>query len=117
MRQQMEEMRTMLRLTFELQMDMQRSIRQEVAAALSGRAQTGTPDVSTATPPPPVSQPASEGQCIICLERSVDAVLYQCGHMCCCLSCGLRLRSMGAHCPMCRAPIRDVIRAYRCQRD
>ncbi|XP_022080894.1 uncharacterized protein LOC110973943 [Acanthaster planci] len=116
MRRQIEEMQTMLRLTFELQLDMQRSIRQEVAAALSGQTQPVSSTHAVAAPMPP-SQPAGEGQCIICLEKSVDAVLYQCGHMCCCLSCGLRLRGMGSHCPMCRAPIRDVIRCYRCQRD
>ncbi|XP_038046154.1 nuclear transcription factor Y subunit beta-like isoform X2 [Patiria miniata] len=116
MRRQMEEMQTMMRLTFELQLDMQRSIRQEVAAALNGQHRPDSNSQAVAAPIPP-SQPASEGQCVICLEKSVDAVLYQCGHMCCCLSCGLRLKGMGSHCPMCRAPIRDVIRAYRCQRD
>lgn len=35
LKSQMEEMKNMLRLSFDLQMDIQRAIRQEVAAALS----------------------------------------------------------------------------------
>ena len=43
----MEEMQTMMRLTFELQLDMQRSIRQEVAAALSGQHGQGQNNIQT----------------------------------------------------------------------
>jgi len=57
-------------------------------------------------------------ECTVCYERSVDCVLYSCGHMCLCYECALQLyrgaRSAGQGlCPICRAPIRDVIRAYR----
>ncbi|XP_071948242.1 uncharacterized protein [Antedon mediterranea] len=107
LRRQMEELKNMVQLTFDLQMDMQRAIRQEVAAALTGRS-------GTETLPQSATQPANEGHCLICLEKSIDSVLYQCGHMCVCLCCGLKLKSQGNNCPMCRAPIRDVIRAYRC---
>lgn len=61
--------------------------------------------------------PSSE--CTVCYERSVDCVLYSCGHMCLCYDCALTLyhggRTAGGQglCPICRAPIRDVIRAYR----
>jgi len=106
----MTELHEMVRMSMEMQLDLQRAIRQEVSAAL--HQQNGT----TASSAAPVSEPASEGNCIICLDKEVDAVLYQCGHMCVCLTCGLRLSTMGSHCPMCRAPIRDVIRAYRSQR-
>nr|CAG4644663.1 EOG090X03H5 [Leptodora kindtii] len=59
------------------------------------------------------------GECTVCYERAVDCVLYSCGHMCLCYDCALQLyrgqRSAGGQglCPICRAPIRDVIRAYR----
>ena len=58
------------------------------------------------------------GECTVCYERQVDCVLYSCGHMCLCFQCALELhrgsRSAGQGlCPICRAPIRDVIRAYR----
>nr|CAG4647769.1 EOG090X03H5 [Moina brachiata] len=61
----------------------------------------------------------SSSECTVCYERSVDCVLYSCGHMCLCYDCALTLyrggRSSGSTglCPICRAPIRDVIRAYR----
>ena len=61
----------------------------------------------------------SSSECTVCYERSVDCVLYSCGHMCLCYDCALTLyrggRSSGTTglCPICRAPIRDVIRAYR----
>jgi protein neuralized len=67
-------------------------------------------------------QTASGGassECTVCYERSVDCVLYSCGHMCLCYDCALTLyhggRTAGGQglCPICRAPIRDVIRAYR----
>nr|CAG4650842.1 EOG090X03H5 [Simocephalus serrulatus] len=61
----------------------------------------------------------SSSECTVCYERSVDCVLYSCGHMCLCYDCALTLyhggRTAGGQglCPICRAPIRDVIRAYR----
>ena len=60
-----------------------------------------------------VSQSAAD--CTICYEHSVDAVLYTCGHMCLCYSCALQQwrGKGGGHCPLCRAPIRDVIRTYK----
>lgn len=122
LRRQMEELQSIVRLSFDLQLDMQRAIRQEVSAALSvrsaqasGDSEDGNDPATSATSQQDNHRPASEGSCLICLDSSVDTVLYQCGHMCVCLSCGMRLKGMGAHCPMCRAPIRDVIRAYRCQ--
>ena len=113
LRSRMNELHEMVRMSMEMQLDLQRAIRQEVSAAL--HQQNGTSPSAVAASPAP-SHPAAEGNCIICLDKEVDAVLYQCGHMCVCLTCGLRLSTMGSHCPMCRAPIRDVIRAYRCQR-
>ena len=68
------------------------------------------PSTSHACP----SRPVNDSSCLICLDRATDSVLYQCGHMCVCYTCGLTLKQRGAHCPMCRAPIKDIIRAYRC---
>ncbi|KAK3778080.1 hypothetical protein RRG08_044696 [Elysia crispata] len=106
LRAQMAEMKSMLKLTFDLQMDIQRSIRQEVAAALNSRA-----GPSTATPSS--SRPVNDTHCLICLDRHSDSVLYQCGHMCVCYMCGRDLIARGHTCPVCRAPIKDVIRAYK----
>ena len=60
------------------------------------------------------SLPVNDTHCVICLENFSDSVLYQCGHMCVCYACGKHLLSLGSKCPMCRAPIKDIIRAYKC---
>ncbi|XP_061584806.1 E3 ubiquitin-protein ligase NEURL1-like [Cololabis saira] len=62
----------------------------------------------------PSCRAALADECSICYENAVDAVIYACGHMCLCYSCGLRLkRTSNACCPICRREIRDVIRTYR----
>ncbi|KAH9524784.1 hypothetical protein Btru_027814 [Bulinus truncatus] len=96
---QMNEMKNMLKLTFDLQLDIQRAVRQEVAAAMNSAA---------ATCPLPASRPISDTHCLICLDHYTDTVLYQCGHMCVCYACGRNLISRGHSCPVCRAPIKDL---------
>ncbi|XP_070540289.1 uncharacterized protein [Ptychodera flava] len=114
MRHEIEELKNMIRLNFEMQLDIRRAICQEVAAAFAAVRGTGEDSQAQSCVPSGSSQPIQDGHCLICLDRSVDSVLYKCGHMCVCMTCGLRLKGQGLHCPMCRAPIRDVIRAYRC---
>ncbi|GFO38062.1 mediator of RNA polymerase ii transcription subunit 24 [Plakobranchus ocellatus] len=109
LRKQMTEMKSMLKLTFDLQMDIQRSIRQEVAAALNNFAGANGAMSMPSTP----SRPVNDTHCLICLDYPSDTVLYQCGHMCVCYKCGRDLISRGHSCPVCRAPIKDVIRAYK----
>ncbi|XP_041958623.1 E3 ubiquitin-protein ligase NEURL1 [Alosa sapidissima] len=76
------------------------------------------------TPSSPVSLPKSptfpsvsgtwQDECSICYENMVDTVIYACGHMCLCHTCGLRLKRMSnACCPICRRPIKDIIKTYR----
>lgn len=114
MKAQLLEMKQLMRLSFDLQLDIQRSIRQEVAAAFSAQCQ-----------PLPVSfvRPSTDGNhvdvhvvqsghCTICSEASIDTVIYRCGHMCVCMACGMELKAQGLKCPICRAPITDLIRAY-----
>lgn len=74
-------------------------------------------------PNSPVSLPESpvtpglgqwSDECTICYEHAVDTVIYTCGHMCLCYSCGLRLKkALHACCPICRRPIKDIIKTYR----
>ncbi|XP_053730878.1 neuralized E3 ubiquitin protein ligase 1Ab [Synchiropus splendidus] len=53
-------------------------------------------------------------ECAICYENMVDTVLYACGHMCLCYTCGLKLKKMSnACCPICRSAIKDIIKTYR----
>lgn len=106
---QMEEMKNMLRLSFDLQMDIQRAIRQEVAAAIASATVQGATASSVVC-----SAPVNDTHCLICLENYTDSVLYQCGHMCVCFVCGKNLITRGnGKCPVCRAPIKDIIRAYK----
>lgn len=97
------ELHRFLRLTFDLQLDIQRSIRQEVAAAI-----TGTHHRESQA----LSQPLARGGCLICLDMEADTLLYRCGHICACYLCARDLKARGQHCPVCRAPIDDVVRAY-----
>lgn len=127
LKRQVEEMKRMMAMSLEVQMDTQRAIKQEVSAVFASFMQqmmaASNTDTSVQVRPnnktfwsqPPQSRTVAAGQCIICVERSIDSVLYQCGHMCVCNYCGLQLKLNGNHCPMCRAPIRDVIRAYQAQ--
>ncbi|KAG3265259.1 neuralized E3 ubiquitin protein ligase 1B [Ictidomys tridecemlineatus] len=72
-----------------------------------------SPPVSPGLSPP---EPAGSrnGECTVCFDGEVDTVIYTCGHMCLCHGCGLRLkRQPRACCPICRRPIKDVIKIYR----
>ncbi|XP_036934032.1 E3 ubiquitin-protein ligase NEURL1B isoform X1 [Acanthopagrus latus] len=65
----------------------------------------------TASELPPAGK---NGECTICFDQEVDTVIYTCGHMCLCNDCGLKLkRQINACCPICRRPIKDVIKTYR----
>ncbi|KAK2173937.1 hypothetical protein NP493_839g00077 [Ridgeia piscesae] len=127
LRSQMQSLQRSVQLSFDLQLEIQRSIRQEVSASLARCHVTSAADDAISRPrcdgqattdsPLPPSQPASDGKCLICLDRSVDTVFYQCGHMCVCYTCGMELRARGGNCLMCRAPIRDAIKVYRASMD
>ena len=59
---------------------------------------------------PPLSSSAK--LCVVCAEGDADAVFYRCGHRACCLRCAHYLRFEKQPCPLCRAPIEDVIKVY-----
>ncbi|XP_076838742.1 E3 ubiquitin-protein ligase NEURL1 isoform X2 [Brachyhypopomus gauderio] len=80
--------------------------------------------VGGTTPSSPITLPKSPtfpscssswpDECSICYENAVDTVIYACGHMCLCYTCGLRLKKMAnACCPICRRAIKDIIKTYR----
>ena len=61
------------------------------------------------------SDPPNAGQCACCMEAAANAVFYRCGHLCCCLRCATKIHrgpERTRNCPVCRAPIVEVIRAY-----
>lgn len=108
LKSQMTELKTMLKMSIDMQLDTQRAIRQEVAAALAQSTQDAAAVVSE-----PSRRPVDDAKCLICIEDAADSVLYRCGHLCVCHTCGLQLKQRGCHCPVCRAPIHDIIRAYK----
>lgn len=137
LRDEVQTLKNVVNASFDIQLDIQRSIRQEVAAAMnspatlsllqlqqqqkqqqkevtassSSSSSTAT-DVNMVSMSSPPSAVIKAGLCVVCLENSVDALLYACGHMCTCAACGRQLLAGGLSCPICRAPVRDVVRAY-----
>ena len=48
--------------------------------------------------------------CAICFTGPRDAVLLECGHGGICFACAKRcMRKKGRECPMCRAPVEQVV--------
>jgi len=92
------------------------------------RRSVGSVRQTTSSAPPTVAPPvdatvicdttntgdAPSNECVVCLERAPDCVLYTCGHMCMCHSCARDVvQHRGALCPICRQSIRDVIKIFR----
>ena len=51
-----------------------------------------------------------EGEmCQICYGEEMDALFYDCGHVCACMECARQVDS----CPICRKSVREVVRVYR----
>ena len=129
MRLQMSEMQRMMRVSFEVQQYIQRSIRQEVSAAMQvwpSPSCTGPiapavtvpapqiPNVSSSGEPAPNTViPETFGVCVVCTQNKIDSVVYRCGHMCVCQPCGYELIGGNHKCPMCRSPITDIVRVYK----
>lgn len=63
------------------------------------------------TPPP--RGDGGLGACVVCTDSEVDTVFYRCGHLATCARCAHALRRRRANCPICRAPVKDVIQVFR----
>lgn len=52
--------------------------------------------------------------CCVCYEGAKDALFFPCRHIACCMECATALttKSGSAHCPICRAAIRQVERVF-----
>lgn len=67
-------------------------------------------EVATSTPSPLDDEDEDDDLCAICFTGPRDAVLLECGHGGICYSCARRcLRKKGRECPMCRAPVDQVV--------
>ncbi|XP_078579679.1 baculoviral IAP repeat-containing protein 7-like [Branchiostoma floridae x Branchiostoma japonicum] len=53
-----------------------------------------------------------ERMCKICMTNDATMVFIPCGHLCCCEGCAHTMRSRGRKCPICRARILKVQRAF-----
>ncbi|KFQ56010.1 Neuralized-like 1A, partial [Nestor notabilis] len=84
-----------------------------LCSSISGTAPTSPVSLPESPISPSASGPWGD-ECTICYENMVDTVIYSCGHMCLCYSCGLKLKKMAnACCPICRRAIKDIIKTYR----
>lgn len=112
LQQEVTVLKNVMSASFDLQLDIQRAIRQEVCAAMANSSAKQVPDSSSCAVQAASARAVKAGACTVCLENSVDCVLYACGHMCTCSLCARQLLSSGQKCPICRAPVRDVVRAF-----
>ena len=66
------------------------------------------------TAPPALPPPAAEAQeeCIICHVNEKTHACYPCGHVCFCVGCVAIADPIDRPCPVCRAPVVDLMRVY-----
>ncbi|KAK4741895.1 hypothetical protein SAY87_025483 [Trapa incisa] len=111
--QRMDDMQRMLEACMDMQLDLQRSVKQEVSAALNrSTPSSGNNNLTAAAEDDSNGEQVRKSVCCICHDSRIDSLLYRCGHMCACSKCANSLLQSQGKCPMCQAPVLDAIRAY-----
>lgn len=103
--QEMSEIRRAIINCIDMQVKLQNSIKDEVVTAFN---QLGKKDNVKS---PSGDECKSKRNCIMCHDKLVNALLYRCGHMITCYKCAQELQWGEGKCPICQAPIVDVVRA------
>ncbi|XP_011089974.1 uncharacterized protein LOC105170765 [Sesamum indicum] len=114
LQQRMNNMQSMLEACMGMQIELQRSVRQEVSAALNRSVFSRDAVEAQGDWLHDESQweYVRQGICCLCQDSKIDSLLYRCGHMCTCSNCAEDLVQQRLKCPMCGAPVVEVVRAY-----
>lgn len=106
---EVQELKALVKMSLGVQLDLQKALIPEVPAP----SQTPPPSTSSPSALPSKVAKIEEPSCVLCKNASASCLLYRCGHLCCCETCGLRLQQESSPCPICKAPVVDVVKVHK----